>query len=254
MRKTILVIVATALCAGGCSGAQLYRASGVMLGAAVITAGAMLTDKVPPTDVSQGCDCPGMIYWAGPALLVTGGAIAIGALASDPKAEHAKADQAKAEAALEAAERSERERAKQAARIERDVAAAEKKALEASAVATFHAAQTALAGGDCNRAAALADDIRLDAPGFLADTVESDPALLRCIDRRNAVELGPDVETAPLPQLPTDDQTLRFAQQLRSAAADHDCRTVDTLLVMIWKRDRPYHDALAAGPAVGECE
>src|SRR5947207_923841 len=46
----------------------------------------------------------------------------------------------------------------------------------------------------------------------------------------------------------------RDAQQARNGAADHDCRSVDVMLVLIAKRDRDYRDALAASAAVGDCQ
>jgi hypothetical protein len=57
----------------------------------------------------------------------------------------------------------------------------------------------------------------------------------------------------PLPDVETDPETLRLAQQARGAAGNGDCKTVSELLATIERRDARYHAALRASPALGAC-
>lgn len=97
--------------------------------------------------------------------------------------------------------------------------------------------------------------------GLGADSEEEPPAAL-------AITVVPDgrapsasgahapftpAQLRPLPEVATDAQTLRMAQQVRSAALRGDCASVATTLASIAARDPRYHAALVQGPAVTGC-
>jgi len=262
MRHALVAFsIVTAAFGGACGHHQLNRTQHILGGAAGLAAGVALTSVAPPRslDAPAGCDCPGNLLaaltWFGPLLAVGGGIdLAYGLTVSDAEIDRANEKKAERDQA-EREQREEKERVEQVAKAERERVATAKRQRDAEIMAEFHDAQTTLAAGNCTAAAELADDIRARAPDLADATVGADYALVRCIDKRNTIaKLEYDVETAPLPDVPTDEQTLRYAQQVRSAAADHDCRTVDRLMGEIAKHDLRYHEALAGSHAVGECQ
>lgn len=58
---------------------------------------------------------------------------------------------------------------------------------------------------------------------------------------------------APLPELPADAETIRLAQQARSAARDGHCEAASLVVERIGRHDPAYARALASGPALARC-
>ncbi len=84
--------------------------------------------------------------------------------------------------------------------------------------------------------AAIAPVITLGAPGAVDDADAPRPPPARA-----------------LPELATDEQTLRMAQQVRSAALRGDCLGVSITLAAIARRDPRYHAAVVRSTLVDGC-
>lgn len=101
--------------------------------------------------------------------------------------------------------------------------------------------------------ALLVSGIVLALSGVFANVEDGDDPAEPPVEAPPAPPPSPAFEVRPLPEVPTDDATLRLAKQARSAAHVSNCGVVRVMLREIAARDRRYHAALVAGPVIEGC-